>query len=80
MDKIRQIEDMIDNGFILVADTANGVYVDHIDSLDNTVAESVPGEYFAEYLATLNDDEVVFCSEISEVYISAIEHDYGITL
>ena len=75
-----KIKEMIDNGFILVADTTNGVYVDHIDSLDNTVAESVPGEYFIEYISTLNDDEVVFCDEISEAKIAEIVEEYGVTV
>ena len=75
-----KIKEMIDNGFILVADTTNGVYVDHIDSLDNTVAESVPGEYFIEYISTLNDDEVVFCDEISQAKIAEIVEAYGITV
>lgn len=75
-----KIKGMIDNGFILVADTTNGVYVDHIDSLDNTVAESVPGEYFIEYISTLNDDEVVFCDEISEDKIAEIVEAYGVTV
>jgi DNA-dependent RNA polymerase auxiliary subunit epsilon len=76
---IDKIKDMIDNGFILVADTTNGVYVDHIDSLDNTVAESIPGEYFIEYISTLNDDELVFCDEISEAKIAEIAEKYGVT-